>query len=400
MLNYNMDLLCIGSNDFINYYYSLKIRKELSYDVKCIRPEELNTPEIKGAKAIILTKYISKPQLDLINKDLRKNKYQYKVYSDNDFVKKERFSFLETPPLHIKEPINKKLLWIPIPFNILKIFKTVPCDIHSKNGLIYEKIFVRGSKPSILKKAPKKVYISHRDIEVFTKIYSEAIESNKKSFKIQSRQGICFDLGFYKAQILGLNKRDISDIENLIDDIVYELSLEKSEMMNLLYKILNSETYITAHSLSLVHILFSITKNKDISKEIKKTMMLAAIFHDFKMESLYDTNEFEEKKTNHFISHTENIIKLLEKFSFSNELFKDLVKFHHEKPDGSGIYKLNEHNIPKMCSIFNIAHQLSLNLLHMNPKESIKDLEIRFNKGLYKKSLENYFSEIVKKQFV
>lgn len=385
-----MDILCIGTNPIVNNYYALVLKKKYNYDVRSITPNKITSPEIQNSKAIILTKFLDNNQLKSIFEKLKINKFSKNIYSDNDLVQKSiRFPFLNLENIVINKKDKKEQPWFSLPFEVLKVFKTMPCEISTKNGIIYETLFIRGSKSSItMKNPPKDVFIRRKNLDIFITKYSEEVNKIKKKLKRESNQGVIFNTSFENFQKMRIKKEDISQIEELIDEIVYDVSLSKKELLNILTKILNSESFITAHSLNFSYILGKALK--DSSPELLKKFILAAIFHDFKLENLNDINELHEKRTDVFDNHCVEVIALLSKLDFCDSIFTELILNHHEKPDGSGLFKKGSFDISYNCAVFNIAHYISLQINILNI-ETIKDNLVRdYNTGVYRKALDNF----------
>jgi len=114
---------------------------------------------------------------------------------------------------------------------------------------------------------------------------------------------------------------------------------------------------IMEHARRVSYIATSIAKKLNIDTKIQKRIYIAALLHDISIaDALKECHEKEE-----LISyHCEKGAEIVNKMPLDSSL-KDVIKYHHEKWDGTGPFNLSKHDIPLESRIIHLADLFDLN---------------------------------------
>lgn len=158
------------------------------------------------------------------------------------------------------------------------------------------------------------------------------------------------------------------------------------------------------HSKRVAYISLKLANLYDLNDKEKFDLCSFAILHDngLSQEVLLDTLSNKSKKSNHnileqYTIHCEIGEKNIKDFPFQSE-HKNIIKYHHENYDGSGIYGLKADKIPLLAQIIAIADTVD-NMFHFdNPTIKNRNSIINFinnNSNIfYSPSLVNKFNTL------
>jgi HD-GYP domain-containing protein (c-di-GMP phosphodiesterase class II) len=227
-----------------------------------------------------------------------------------------------------------------------------------------------------LNKKIEYVYIDRAQFTALIKSYRDNIVNFHNPDEKIELAGHIFHLSLNCLNAMGINQFQIELTNGIVEETINELNKEKS-IIEKFKKIYDSEGYIVAHSMLLVHIASAILKKSPLNHFVSmKKISMAAFLHDMSLiddELALFESDIQSSKSNpdrvKLLAHPINSGNLL---TSHTELFDETRKIiveHHEKPDGTGYPKGTHGNhLFILSALFILSHDITLHLIKNNYK--------------------------------
>ncbi len=282
--------------------------------------------------------------------------------------------------------VNTTPVYLAMDFKIFSNISKAPCDIFIKlSDTKYVKILTDGDdqQPSqVINKYTVKgivdLYIKSNDIGKFKeKIKSEIFtinpEKNQVAQKIlitESVIGVARDFGISDFIVEGINDTFLEVSNDLADEKKLEVILKMIKEAE--GSIIANHSYLTAVFATLI-----CTRTNWATIQVRKNICLASILHDIELttspfymhefKSLEEINKLDSKSASKFKEHGTHLAEVLSKNSSIPDDAINLIAKHHLGSKGNS-YPNENSSIqlsPPNC-LFNVAHQLSIELCKVN----------------------------------
>lgn len=385
-----MNVLSIGKNDFLNYYYKLLFENLYNTKVRIFNSAE-SVPffNIKESKIIIVGSNIRADSLEeKINKSKRNDIvifnssseqisdqdnhffHPFDVSSINYHIKKNNLLFKRTKMDH----------YIEIPYKILDALAYAPCQIYTKRSQVQYDLAYSVGQP--IRGNKKEYFIKKEDYSLFFKQYLVYLNREKKKIlqleNLKSYVNFSYEL-FNQEDIL-MPKDHLIEMNNVISDTITSIT-DKKNALDILNKILNQDNFFINHSFYTLYLASYI--NKELFGEYNnyRKIVISSIFHDFKLD--WKLNEKYEKMVirnnsidnDNFHDHTTEALDILRKLNIYDTDINNMIKSHHASPILENIS-----NFRNLEFIFNISHFISvLKLNDYSNKEVLQEILIYKN---------------------
>lgn len=280
--------------------------------------------------------------------------------------------------------------YVEIPKSILKIFvDKYPCPIFFKQSVYMEQYKGQIGKNSL--------YIKREDFEIFSANYLQKFLASVH--KIQSKHAALplISLIHQDLKLLGIRDENILATNALIVSISKEISNSPfKRISSALSKFYKMEDFIPSHSLTTCYLLTAMVEelNYPNKSQILKKLISAALFHDLnlpkaicQLELGLSEENISQKSQAAYNEHPQKVIDFFKKSSLIDEEVANIIKYHHEKPDGSGLYGLTHSSTPPLVALFIIAHEFAVCSFnnYQNKNNIMFEIETTFSVGPYKK---------------
>lgn len=308
--------------------------------------------------------------------------------------------------LHFKE---YKRLKIDHVLTFLKTNKDIYINIKGKKFLkiIHEgELFEKDQLIKYRDKGEEYVYFLNADFDDFVK--EVLVKLNKSILRTHSLSdtitlgAIGYEFVHSSLRDMGLTDNHVNFVNSLVEKSVSNLMGSKS--MNMMLESFFSEKgYLVSHSMTAIYVSYLICQRVEYANEASaEKLIFAAIMHDlsFKDSSLSevmkkDSDKFRDlgwKEQKEVLNHMFDSVKLLEHFNFIPNDVENIILEHHENAKGTGFPRgISGNRISPLSAIFilslKVAHFLYFNKLSNSGEEFMKELEIDYNNGNFKKPL-------------
>lgn len=208
------------------------------------------------------------------------------------------------------------------------------------------------------------VYIHKNDL---TKFLIKAQEFLMDKFSLKARVfdnveagDFVFEFSKVALDLLGVSKQVYSVVNEQVAKISKDVSKVPS-IKDLLEKVDKDKNYLSSHCIMQAYLTVHLLRKLNITEENSvRKMIMASLFHDIALsdEKLARNQNLElvtnEKDKNILKNHPDLACEIIEKLiQVGEEDIFNIIKHHHEKPDGTGYpKKLNNHNLPLFSSVF------------------------------------------------
>ena len=314
----------------------------------------------------------------------------------------------------------------PISTDRFLIFKVIPVQAFMKMpGLSkFLPVFNKGDTSpqdivvKYMKKGIKYLYIKKEEYREFVEQSNKHIQkkleredSDKEEDKIKLEEKIF--LQFHSIEGVHLGLRDLGLKEKtmeLADRFIKTTfnNLKNSPKVSaILGKLLVKKNYLYQLGVITSYLSVAVLEKTEWSHlENCEKLVTASICQDMALrnenyakivsvnDSSYQNMSFEEKKE--ILNHPQKSSELIEELNGFSPDIVDIIKNHHERPDGNGFPRnLDSTNIKPLCCIFIIAHYFSHRLLteplNAETLGSInKELKEGFSKGNFERPYEAF----------
>ena len=133
---------------------------------------------------------------------------------------------------------------------------------------------------------------------------------------------------------------------------------------------------VSNHGLRVAYISLKIGESYDLSKEEQYDLLVFSLLHDIgAVENLKAVNKVDLEKA---IEHCTIGEKIIQKFPFY-KTYKNVLKYHHEKYDGSGFFAKQGDEIPLFSQIISIADFFELNYKEQSKEVLLRDIYSKEN---------------------
>ena len=192
--------------------------------------------------------------------------------------------------------------------------------------------------------------------------------------------------------------REFHAVENIILEIIY--SIERSE--NITYtviELMETDMYTYKHSINVAILSILTAKSMKYNHETVKAIALGALLHDIgkikiRNELLTKQGDFSREEIKELQTHAEKGYELVKSEIGMSAYTKQIIRFHHEKLDGSG-YPLGlfREQIPdyvRIVTICDIFDNLTTDRPYRKRTSIYNALEILMAESVYKVDPEIY----------
>ena len=336
-----------------------------------------------------------------------KNKY-VKLFRKNDEVDHHKISkMLKGPNVNYAvqantiSPTTTDCKYTPIDIITIKITKTSPCDIFSKQAGDYKKIISKSTPilkeflNILIKKNIKQLHVEEQN-EIFFTVIPENTLILKINDSELAREERVHMLLYYSDQKLNElyenpNEKTISGVEFLSESIAKYLNDDKGAFIDLLN--VKTEQDAKAHALNvatlstaMLQYFESILKDSnadrkhiDFAKKLifspamKKNIVLAGLLHD--LETAFSKSNGEDIHTEKRTEASSKSEKLLSQIKTIPPLVIEMIEQHEERFDGSGPKKLLKSKINIYAQIIIVADQYQIYLSQRRtPQEALLEM--------------------------
>lgn len=208
------------------------------------------------------------------------------------------------------------------------------------------------------------VYIHKNDL---TKFLIKAQEFLVDKFSLKARVfdnveagNFVFEFSKVALDLLGVSKQVYGVVNEQVAKISKDVAKTPS-IKELLGKANNGKNYLSSHCIMQAYLTVHLLRKLNITEEKSvRKMIVASLFHDIALsdEKLARNQHLElvatEKERNILKNHPALACEIIEKLvPVGEEDIFNIIKHHHEKPDGTGFpKKLNNQNLPLFSSVF------------------------------------------------
>ncbi len=204
------------------------------------------------------------------------------------------------------------------------------------------------------------------------------------------------------AQAMGLTPHLIQKAEEVIQSVIN--NIDKSQTLSQLFnKRIKGATFQANVSTLMTYITSSLCDELEwTTHNSKEKLAFSAIFQDIslkstKLSSLFYFNILELEKLNptkeereFFYNHPNRSAEMVKEINLKFPQVEDIIKHHHERPDGSGFpLGINYQKIPPLSSLFIVAHDYVMRFISSNfedgPEDILKEMEPLYTQGNFLK---------------
>jgi HD-GYP domain-containing protein (c-di-GMP phosphodiesterase class II) len=314
---------------------------------------------------------------------------------------------------------NTNPVYLAMDFKIFSNISKAPCDIYIKlSDTKFVKILSDGDdqQPSqVISKYTVKgvvdLYIKSSDIDKFkekikSEIFSINPEKNHVAQKIlitESVIGIARDFGISEYIVEGINDTFLEVSNDLADEKKLDGILKMVKDAE--GSIIANHSYLTAVFATLI-----CTRTNWATIQVRKNICLASILHDIELttspfymhefKSLEEINKLDSKSASKFKEHGTHLAEALSKNSSIPNDAINLIAKHHLGSKGNSYPNENSSSqlSPPNC-LFNVAHQLSIELCKVNFNFEKSNLAFeRLRKHYSGGAMFNTFIDILEKE--
>lgn len=139
----------------------------------------------------------------------------------------------------------------------------------------------------------------------------------------------------------GINREKINRSRKLVNEVLSEIDTNSDGVFNPFTKFTEMDEYDYNHSTN-VSILGALVASKlEFNRETRSAMGLGGLFHDIgktsvSKEILNKAGKLDDEEFDLIKNHTHIGYKFIENSPFINDIEKQIVLLHHERPDGNG----------------------------------------------------------------
>ena len=369
-----MNVLSIGNNDYLNYYYKFLFENIYKTNVRIYKSEEeVPFVSLKESKIIIIGSDLKGKKLSQNLKKIKNKKFiilnssstpisQFKNNFIHPFdVSSINYHITENNISFRKGNID---FYIEIPYKILEMFLTTPCQIYtrrseSKYDLIYS------AEQAINLSSKKKYYITRNDYALFFKNYLRIINKKQnlvlKTEDLQSYVRLSYEL-FSKKDVV-IPKEHLNEMTAIISETINNISTNR-EAFKILNQILNQNNFFINHSFFLLYLTSYIARELFNEEDQYSKITIASIFHDFKLKT--DQNQLLEKElpentfpedNTEFINHAVDALDIIKRLKIDDPDIANMIRSHHDLPNRK-LEKSNKefNSFTNLEFLFNICH--------------------------------------------
>ena len=288
-------------------------------------------------------------------------------------------------PIHILNFLrfNKALVDIYIRINENKFVKMINRD----------ETYHKADIDKFLSKGQKFLYIEDRSFDNFFDNFKiTTILSVVESLSDTPEQRVS-TIHFMAQEIitsLGVNE-DVVLLANEYEKEVLSISNRDKSLKDLLYNMKRNNNFVYEHSLILSCISIFLLKSQDwYNVQFRHKVIQASFFHDALLGS---HEELETDSSSHvnggLDDHINSMVTLLSRNNHISSEVIDMVRVHHERPDGLGRPR-GLTNFTALTSLFILSHEFVMNLYRIDFDEQrhhevLTELFNNYNVGHFKK---------------
>jgi putative nucleotidyltransferase with HDIG domain len=306
--------------------------------------------------------------------------------------------------------------YVGIAFSRLKALNKAPCDIYfrlgdrkmlkmvNENDDINEDFFAQMEE-----KGAKEMFLKKAEFNQFDDVFGDMLNKKLKSAKVSKVEKIQvmgsqlgFDYVHKQMQAIGISDSTAKVAQSTVENTL-EVVLKDRNLLSSLKEILMGKSYISEHSIMAVTISTEILRKLGWmgSGNVDKIAM-AGLFHDSlipddrmaRLNRASQLNDLSNDEKQIVLNHAEAAAKKLEESKFVDQDVFNIVKNHHERPQGEGFPGgLQPQALSNLTCIFILAEEL-VELLYTYKFDVLKarrcwesDYEF-FNIGNFKKPLD------------
>ena len=254
-------------------------------------------------------------------------------------------------------------------------------------------------------------YIQTIDFNNFSNNYINIIKIKLNNDKISSKDKVELQTELFshtqkKVLDLGISSEIVEEMTNVTSTTISIIQKDKN-FWRLLEKSITANGHIAQHSLLLSYISAAICKYMDWNNNSSmEKLSMASLLHDviikdeehakytYKYE--IEDNIIDKNLRKSIIQHPNSIADNINKMNNPIPDVENIIRCHHETPDGSGFPRqLSCKNTPIMSCLFIIAEDftnlfLNKQINSQNFDEIIQKFQDRYFKGNYKMPLEAF----------
>lgn len=198
------------------------------------------------------------------------------------------------------------------------------------------------------------------------------------------------------AKEMGITEQIIEVADKLTSVVIEEVKSDKN-LSKALEKILKSDGYIAKHTILINYLNAVITKDMGWDEDsILKKLIFSSLFCDISLDSelakiqSLESEHFKELDLSDRKKVKEHVLQVTDLLQSNNNIMNDesdIIKDHHERPDGSGFPRaLDYKTIPLVTASFILSYQYSHDLLTykekiLKPEVILNKLDKSFTKG-------------------
>lgn len=342
--------------------------------MKCLvknKSSEISTPELQGASYILCLNSVPEKEIYQLYQKVNKLNFSTKIYYTNNKFDKlvklplTRLNYLNIEELSFlkNEKKNNFKSLIKINGELLRIIRTSPCSLYVKKNMKLEEISLKQAKKE------KFILIYKKDLNDFAQEYQQALFTSLQGLHQQNNQIKVLKSTHLLLQEIGLSAETIFITDQLINSISQNFKVEG------IFNQFQKENFIAGHSLMTAYLCVHMAKSLPEFKGCEQDLVFSALFHDL-FSPDEETNLSEPELKEKFANHPQRVASFFENSRFYNKNVHNIFLYHHEHPNGKGLFKADNSSIKKISKLFITAHEFSVNFYHLrNSQESLKCLE-------------------------
>ena len=313
-------------------------------------------------------------------------------------VYEEQIEDFDSSSKQVKRNVS---LYSRIDIDLIESIGIFPADIYVKiNDDKYVKILNEGNSlisediKKYKQKNIQKLLIKKPDVKIVIETLFNHIETilNDTTSEEETKVIDAHSVIMNTVRALGLSERIVRATENSVNCALGTFKKVK-EFDDIFRKIFGSEKlYLTKHSIALSYITCGIISNLPWdSIENRNKLVMSSFLHDVTINSpeFNEGSSSLEEKDNliNFTDHPQEAVNLIRKYEEIPSDVDQIIIYHHERPDGSGVPKgLIASQLKPLASVFIFSHDIVDAIFEVENEKmdfNLKNIMTKLNKDYY-----------------